>query len=138
MEVDPTEFETAILNAAVNARDAVPDGSRLSIAIRDHDLADEPAVAIDITDTGTGMSPDTVERVFEPFFTTEPVGEGIGLGLSQILGLRPRLGDRRRSFPAKGSARQSASFSLASTKRYGPLSRKEHWNPSHKGSRFYS
>lgn len=86
VKVDPTEFETAILNAAVNARDAMPDGGRLFIAIRNHGLADEPAVAIDITDTGTGISPDTVARVFEPFFTTKPVGEGTGLGLSQIHG----------------------------------------------------
>lgn len=102
VEVDPTEFETAILNAAVNARNAMPDGGTLSIAIRDHDLANEPGVAIDITDTGMGMSPDTVKRVFEPFFTTKPVGEGTGLGLSQIHGFAAQAGGSAEIFSREG------------------------------------
>lgn len=86
VEVDPTELETAVLNAAVNARDAMPGGGELLIETRDAVYEGHGAVAIDITDTGIGMSEETLARVFEPFFTTKPIGEGTGLGLSQIHG----------------------------------------------------
>lgn len=86
VEVDPTELETAVLNAAVNARDAMPGGGELLIETRDAVHEGHGAVAIDITDTGIGMSEVTLARVFEPFFTTKPIGEGTGLGLSQIHG----------------------------------------------------
>ncbi|MEE4454845.1 ATP-binding protein [Novosphingobium resinovorum] len=92
VEVDPTELETAILNAAVNARDAMPEGGTLTISIREHSLGKDDAVAIEITDTGTGMTPETIERVFEPFYTTKPVGQGTGLGLSQIHGFAAQAG----------------------------------------------
>ncbi|MBO9725076.1 MAG: PAS domain-containing protein [Novosphingobium sp.] len=92
VEVDPTELETAILNAAVNARDAMPEGGTLTISIRDYSLGKDDAVAIEITDTGTGMTPETIERVFEPFYTTKPVGQGTGLGLSQIHGFAAQAG----------------------------------------------
>lgn len=92
VEVDPTELETAVLNAAVNARDAMPEGGQLVIETRDAIHDGHMAVAIDITDTGTGMSPETIARVFEPFFTTKPIGEGTGLGLSQIHGFAAQAG----------------------------------------------
>ncbi len=92
VEVDPTEFETAILNAAVNARDAMPDGGELTLAIKEVVLKNTTAVAVEISDTGTGMTPETIERVFEPFFTTKPVGVGTGLGLSQIHGFAAQAG----------------------------------------------
>ncbi|MDF0544173.1 PAS domain S-box protein [Sphingobium sp. H39-3-25] len=92
VEVDPTELETAVLNAAVNARDAMPEGGELQIETRDVMNNGQSAVAIDITDTGTGMSEDTIARVFEPFFTTKPIGEGTGLGLSQIHGFAAQAG----------------------------------------------
>lgn len=92
VEVDPTELETAILNAAVNARDAMANGGDLLIETRDHSHANHAAVAIDIRDTGDGMSAETIARVFEPFFTTKPVGEGTGLGLSQIHGFAAQAG----------------------------------------------
>lgn len=92
VEVDPTELETAILNAAVNARDAMPKGGHLLIETRDAAYEGQPAVAIDITDTGSGMSAETIARVFEPFFTTKPIGEGTGLGLSQIHGFAAQAG----------------------------------------------
>ncbi len=91
-EVDPTELETAVLNAAVNARDAMPGGGELLIETRDAVHGGHVAVAIDITDTGTGMSEETLTRVFEPFFTTKPIGEGTGLGLSQIHGFAAQAG----------------------------------------------
>jgi PAS domain S-box-containing protein len=92
IEVDAAELETALLNAAFNARDAMPDGGRITIAARN--LPDEEAVRIDLVDTGEGIAPDLLERVFEPFFTTKPVGKGTGLGLSQIHGFAAQTGGR--------------------------------------------
>ena len=94
---DPNQLESAILNLAINARDAMPDGGKLTIETANGYLDDSYAasqpelrsgqyVAIRITDTGTGMPPDVIERVFEPFFTTKPLGKGTGLGLSMVYG----------------------------------------------------
>jgi PAS domain S-box-containing protein len=96
-DVDPTQLETAILNLAVNARDAMPSGGTLTIAVRrvggdDPVLATHPTararpwIVISVSDTGTGMSDETIARAFEPFFTTKEVGKGSGLGLSQVYG----------------------------------------------------
>jgi signal transduction histidine kinase/DNA-binding response OmpR family regulator len=96
-EVDPAQLETALLNLAVNARDAMPTGGRLGLSVRglaeDDDLLTErpldssgPWVALTVSDTGTGMSPDVIARAFEPFFTTKEIGKGSGLGLSQVYG----------------------------------------------------
>ncbi|MDB5243824.1 MAG: hypothetical protein JWP57_4450, partial [Spirosoma sp.] len=91
---DPNELESALLNLCINARDAMPDGGRLTIAMEDlrlsaADIPDDTAepglyVALSVADTGTGMPPEVLERVFEPFFTTKPLGQGTGLGLSQV------------------------------------------------------
>jgi PAS domain S-box-containing protein len=84
--VDPTQLETALLNLAVNSRDAMPSGGVLTIATRLERGAGGDRVVIEVVDTGVGMSPDIRERVFEPFFTTKEVGKGSGLGLSQVYG----------------------------------------------------
>jgi PAS domain S-box-containing protein len=99
--VDPTQLETVLLNLAVNARDAMPEGGRLGIATR----RDADLVAIEVSDTGVGMSPEVRERVFEPFFTTKEVGRGSGLGLSQVYGfVRQSEGDiQLRTAPGEGT-----------------------------------
>ncbi|MDP8917201.1 MAG: ATP-binding protein, partial [Pseudomonadota bacterium] len=95
--VDPAQLESALLNLVVNARDAMPDGGELQIAMRRCDTAqalarrhpEAPAggwALIEVRDTGSGMTPEIAERIFEPFFTTKDVGKGTGLGLSQVYG----------------------------------------------------
>jgi PAS domain S-box-containing protein len=92
VEVDPAELETALLNAAFNARDAMPDGGRLTLATRRRPHVGSEMAAIELRDTGTGMPPAVLERAFEPFFTTKEVGKGTGLGLSQIHGFAAQAG----------------------------------------------
>ena len=116
IHVDPAQLETAILNIVLNARDAMPGGGRLTVttarrtlARRDADAALPVApgdyVAIEISDTGTGMSAAVRERIFEPFFTTKEVGKGTGLGLSTAFGFirQSRGGLRVASEPGKGT-----------------------------------
>jgi CheY-like chemotaxis protein len=90
VEVDPGELELAILNICVNARDAMPEGGTIRIAVRNARNLLLPAhtdsVTLSISDTGVGMSKEVVARVFEPFFTTKEVGKGSGLGLAQVYG----------------------------------------------------
>ncbi|MET0428069.1 MAG: PAS domain-containing protein [Microvirga sp.] len=94
---DPNQLESAILNLAINARDAMPDGGKLTIetcnahldnayAAAQRDLAPGQYICICITDTGEGMPPDVIARAVEPFFTTKPLGQGTGLGLSMVYG----------------------------------------------------
>jgi PAS domain S-box-containing protein len=88
--VDPTEFETALVNLVVNARDAMPDGGAITIK-----ACNDPAreqVVISVADTGVGIPVDVINKVFDPFFTTKPVGKGTGLGLSQVHGFAYQAG----------------------------------------------
>ena len=97
---DPNQLEMAILNLSVNARDAMPEGGRLSIAVRAADVAEghrtglKPGryVRLSVADTGNGMDAETLQRAIEPFFSTKGVGKGTGLGLSMVHGLAAQLG----------------------------------------------
>jgi PAS domain S-box-containing protein len=94
--VDPAEFETALVNLAVNARDAMPDGGTVTVQARnvvfDDGARKGDHVAITVRDTGVGIPPDLVARIFDPFFTTKPIGKGTGLGLSQVHGFAHQAG----------------------------------------------
>ncbi len=100
VEADPDELELAVLNLAVNARDAMPGGGTLTVeaepvtqdGLTDPDGLDGCFVRLSVADTGTGMSEATQARVFEPFFTTKGVGEGTGLGLAQVYGFARQSG----------------------------------------------
>lgn len=94
--VDVAEFETALINLAINARDAMPGGGTITIAARNDTLAEGPNageyVAISVEDSGTGIAPDVLNKIFDPFFTTKPIGKGTGLGLSQVHGFAHQAG----------------------------------------------
>jgi PAS domain S-box-containing protein len=111
--VDETQLQTALLNIALNARDAMPSGGRLIIAtynahVESADAAPHPEVApgdyvvIDISDTGAGMPPDILARIFEPFFTTKSPGKGTGLGLSMVYGFVRQSGGYVRAESESG------------------------------------
>ncbi|WP_445344457.1 PAS domain-containing protein [Aliirhizobium terrae] len=111
--VDPMQIENAILNLAINARDAMDGYGKLTIEVGNAYLDDsytrlhqevEPGqyVALSVTDTGTGMSPDLIEKVFEPFFSTKPEGKGTGLGLSMVYGFVKQTGGHVKIYSEVG------------------------------------
>jgi signal transduction histidine kinase/CheY-like chemotaxis protein len=110
--IDPNQLENALLNLCINARDAMPDGGRLTIetanrwlddrTARERDLAPGQYISLCVTDTGTGMSPEVAARAFDPFFTTKPLGEGTGLGLSMIYGFARQSGGQVRIYSEVG------------------------------------
>jgi len=100
VEVDIAEFELAMVNLAVNARDAMPGGGSITLSARNVSLKKTDGVdrlegdfvAVAITDTGVGIAPDVLPRIFEPFFTTKALGKGTGLGLAQVYGFSHQSG----------------------------------------------
>ncbi|MBB3900580.1 PAS domain S-box protein [Methylobacterium brachythecii] len=110
--VDPSQLENALLNLCINARDAMPDGGRITIethnkwldqhAAKDRDLEPGQYLSLCVTDTGTGMTPDVIAKAFEPFFTTKPIGQGTGLGLSMIYGFVRQSGGQVRIYSEVG------------------------------------
>ncbi len=117
VHVDPAHLETALLNLAVNARDAMPSGGELTIRLHPETAAGAPRpdgkgaslVRIEVRDTGSGMSREVMERVFEPFFTTKEVGKGSGLGLSQVYGFVRQSGGHVTAASEEG---QGSTFNL--------------------------
>ncbi len=113
VHVDPNQLEVAILNLAVNARDAMPNGGKLTIETANAFLDDNYAatqaevvpgqyVAISITDTGSGMTPEVQRHAFEPFYTTKDIGQGTGLGLSQVYGFVKQSGGHVKIYSELG------------------------------------
>jgi signal transduction histidine kinase/CheY-like chemotaxis protein len=110
--VDPSEIENAVLNLAINARDAMPRGGRLALETEDISLSPDDCVAywlspgqyvrLSISDTGSGMPPEVVARAFEPFFTTKPPGRGTGLGLASVYGFVKQSGGNAQIYSEPG------------------------------------
>lgn len=113
VEVDVGQFEAALLNLAINARDAMPNGGKLTIETSNAFLDEQYCVAnpdavpgqyvlVSVTDNGTGMAKEVMDRVFEPFFSTKPVGQGTGLGLSQVYGFIKQSGGHVKIYSEVG------------------------------------
>jgi signal transduction histidine kinase/CheY-like chemotaxis protein len=102
VEVDPGQFEAALLNIVVNARDAMPEGGTITIRTCNRTDGDERAVVLTIADEGVGIAPEQLPNVFDPFFTTKGVGKGTGLGLSQVYGFAAQSGGETRIDSAIG------------------------------------
>jgi len=110
--VDSNQLENALLNLCINARDAMPEGGRLTIetgnrwldhrAARERDLLPGQYVSVCVSDTGSGMAPEVIERAFDPFFTTKPIGLGTGLGLSMVYGFVRQSGGQARIYSELG------------------------------------
>jgi PAS domain S-box-containing protein len=126
--VDPPQLENALLNLCINARDAMPDGGRITVetankwldeqAARKLDMPEGQYLSLCVTDTGTGMPPEVVARVFEPFFTTKPIGEGTGLGLSMIYGFAQQSGGQVRIYSEVG---QGTTVCIYLPRHYGEI-----------------
>ncbi|ACB82221.1 MULTISPECIES: PAS domain S-box protein [Methylobacteriaceae] len=111
---DVSQFETAVINMAVNARDAMDGEGTLTLrlscsqgmpSIRGHGGSPAPFAAVSLSDTGTGIAPELLGRIFEPFYTTKEVGKGTGLGLSQVFGFAKQSGGdvNVESAPGRGT-----------------------------------
>ena len=126
VEADPGEFELALLNLAVNARDAMPRGGVLTISARNLSLAGGDIdqglvgdfVVLSVRDTGVGIPPDVLPRIFEPFFTTKEVARGTGLGLSQVYGFVEQSGGRVTATSELGAG---TNFTLYLPRSLGPV-----------------
>ncbi|MFC6051193.1 ATP-binding protein, partial [Methylobacterium hispanicum] len=125
--VDPSQLENALLNLCINARDAMPEGGRITIetanrwldhrAARERDLDPGQYLSLCVTDTGTGMTPEVIAKAFDPFFTTKPIGQGTGLGLSMIYGFVRQSGGQVRIYSEVG---QGTTMCLYLPRHHGP------------------
>ena len=128
--VDAPQLESALLNLCINARDAMPHGGRITIATANRWL-DTPAakaltmtegqyISLSVTDTGTGMAPEVMARAFEPLFTTKPLGQGTGLGLSMIYGFAQQSGGQVRIHSEVGTGTTVSIYLARSTESTEP------------------
>jgi CheY-like chemotaxis protein len=111
-KVDASQLENAVLNLSINARDAMPEGGRITIetankwlderSAKERELPSGQYISVCVTDTGTGMTLDIIEKAFDPFFTTKPIGQGTGLGLSMIHGFVRQSGGEVRIYSEPG------------------------------------
>lgn len=135
--VDPGQLENAVLNLAVNARDAMDGGGRVTIETANAYLDDDYArlhpevtpgqyVMLSVSDTGTGMTPEVIAKAFDPFFTTKPVGKGTGLGLSQIYGFLKQTGGHAAIYSEPGQG--------STVKLYMPRHHGETVDPNHRAT----
>jgi signal transduction histidine kinase len=130
--VDPNQLENALLNLCINARDAMPQGGRLTIetankwlderAAQERDLPVGQYVSLCVTDIGTGIPPEVISRIFDPFFTTKPMGQGTGLGLSMIHGFARQSGGQVRVYSEVG---QGTTMCLYLPRYHGPKGESE-------------
>ena len=128
VRVDPSQLENSLLNLCINARDAMPEGGKLTIetankwlderAAKERELPPGQYVSLCVTDTGTGMTPEVIARAFDPFFTTKPLGQGTGLGLSMIYGFVRQSGGQVRIYSEPG---QGTTMCLYFPRHMGPL-----------------
>ena len=126
--IDPGQLENALLNLCINARDAMPDGGRITIetankwldysAAVTHEIPEGQYLSVCVSDNGTGMAPETIAKAFEPFFTTKPLGEGTGLGLSMIHGFARQSGGHVRIYSEVG---QGTTVCLYLPRHYGDV-----------------
>ncbi len=133
--VDANQLENAIINLAINARDAMPDGGALTVStslVEPADGDDGRFVSISITDTGVGMDEPTVRQAFEPFFTTKPIGQGTGLGLSMVYGFADQSGGKADISSALGVGTTVAILLPASEAEiFAAASEQRDWTPLH-------
>ena len=133
-KVDVSQLENALLNLCINARDAMaPHGGRLTIetankwldqrAAAERDLPPGQYVSICVTDTGSGMSAETIKRAFDPFFTTKPTGQGTGLGLSMVYGFVRQSGGQVRVYSELG---QGTTMCLYLPRHIGEVDQQDH------------
>ena len=133
VHVDTSQLENSLLNLCINARDAMPDGGKLTIetankwlddrSARERDLPPGQYVSLCVTDTGTGMTPDVMARAFDPFFTTKPMGRGTGLGLSMIYGFARQSGGQVRIYSEAG---KGTTMCLYFPRHLGAVEEEEH------------
>ena len=112
IQVDQNQLENALLNLCINARDAMPEGGRVTVETAnflidermasESDMSPGQYVALSVSDTGSGMTPEVISRAFDPFFTTKPMGSGTGLGLSMIYGFAKQSGGQVRIYSEAG------------------------------------
>jgi len=135
VNADPSQFDTALVNMAVNARDAMGGEGKLTIGVRavDHiparraqDLIQGPFIVVSVSDTGSGIPREHLDQVFEPFFTTKDVGQGTGLGLSQVFGFTKQSGGE---ILVESEVRHGTTFTLYLPRVLGEEQTSEAWEP---------